>query len=112
VSQPRPGGVVPPPADQPARTALAWTRTALGVAAVGVLVARYAWVGGGSLLLAAVPLVVAAAVLVIGARRRRRLRGGVPAALGDGVGALPAVAVVVIAVTALVALVAAMPTQV
>lgn len=103
------GPGVPPPQDQPARTALAWSRSALGVAAVGALVARYAWVTGGRPELAALPLVAAAAVVVLGARRRRHLRTGVPGALTAHAGAVPAVSALLIAATALAVLLVGVP---
>lgn len=63
------------PGLQPERTALAWTRTALGAVAVGLLLLRAAWHSNHASLLTAAMLVVVASlgVLWIALKRRREL---------------------------------------
>jgi hypothetical protein len=80
-------------ADQRSRTSLAWSRTALGSVAVGLLVTRLAWLRGSATLWIVVPVVVGAVVAVTALARTRSLassRAAVP------VGPTRAVAVAVV----------------
>jgi putative membrane protein len=87
------------PESQPQRTALAWTRTGIGCAGLGLVLGRHAIITGRPVDVAAAVLVgvAAVAVLVLGRRRRDQIAGRVAA------GQTPAVPRGVAAVTVLIA---------
>jgi len=100
--------VTPPRETQAERTALSWTRTALGAVAVATLIGHRAVVGGHPLLLAPAGLCALLGVALVsgvGAVRDRRVR---ELASRDEPVADPRLAVVATAVVLVVGIVAAL----
>lgn len=88
---PTPAATQRDPGLQPQRTALAWGRTALAMAANALLLLRGGIVGGqrGVVVLAVLLLVGAAAVLHHAARRRQALSGAEPPSAPTGAASAP-----------------------
>ncbi|WP_235928393.1 DUF202 domain-containing protein [Goekera deserti] len=113
---PPPAGGVPrrPGETQPARTALAWQRTALGVLAVAALLARAAVVRDRPLVVLPAAVVALAGLALLGAAGPHRLRTARQAAETGGSGraargAALATGVVVLTALAGLAAVALLP---
>jgi hypothetical protein len=82
---------------QPHRTALAWNRTVVAVAAVSLLLAVVAFRNTESVAVALVPLLVSPAVAVASVVRERQLREAEPRRLGGATSLAIAGAPVVLA---------------
>ncbi len=76
--------MTPPVETQPARTALAWQRTALGMLLVAGLLARSAVLAEDRLLVVPTAVVALAGLLVLGVLVPRRHRAGQAAAAAAG----------------------------